>query len=136
LKIILFIPCFVDQLFPSVGISAVRIFEKLGHTVDFKEAIFCCGQPLFNGGYWEETRGIATRVLQALVGLDPVVVPSGSCAAMVKNFYPELFRKTPQAEAAVQLSQRVFEFSSFLVDQLGVTDLGSRFPAKVTFHDG
>ena len=136
MKITLFIPCFVDQLFPSVGISAVRIFEKLGHKVNFKEAIICCGQPAFNAGYWEETRGIATRVLRALAGEDPVVVPSGSCAAMVKNFYPELFRETPQAESAVQLSQRVFEFSSFLVDQLGVTDLGSRFPAKVTFHDG
>ena len=136
MKITLFIPCFVDQLFPAVGISAVRIFEKLGHTVDFKEAIFCCGQPSFNGGYWEETREIAARVLQALAGTDPVVVPSGSCAAMVKNFYPELFRKTMQAKAAIQLSRRVFEFSSFLVDQLRVTDVGSRFPAKVTFHDG
>jgi L-lactate dehydrogenase complex protein LldE len=136
LKVTLFIPCFVDQLFPAVGISMVRIFEKLGHQVDFKEAIACCGQPAFNAGYWEETRGIATRVLDALAGEDPVVVPSGSCAAMVKNFYPELFRKTPHAEAAVQLSQRVFEFSSFLVDQLRITDLGSRFPARVTFHDG
>jgi L-lactate dehydrogenase complex protein LldE len=136
LKINLLIPCFVDQLFPSVGISAVRIFERLGHTVGFKESILCCGQPAFNAGYWEEAREIATRVLQSLAGADPVVVPSGSCAAMVKNFYPELFRQTPQAEAAAQLSQRVFEFSSFLVDQLGVTELGSRFPAKVTFHDG
>ena len=64
------------------------------------------------------------------------MVPSGSCAAMVRNFYPELFRATPQAAAAEQLSRRTFEFSSFLVDQLGVTDLGSRFPARVTFHDG
>jgi L-lactate dehydrogenase complex protein LldE len=136
LKITLFIPCFVDQLFPRVGVSAVRILEKLGHTVEFKEALICCGQPAFNAGYWEETRMIARRVLQALRGQDPVVVPSGSCGAMIKNFYPELFRNTPLAEAAVQLSQRTFEFSSFLVDQLGVTDLGSRFPAKVTFHDG
>jgi L-lactate dehydrogenase complex protein LldE len=136
LKINLLIPCFVDQLFPSVGISVVRIFEKLGHTVDFKESIFCCGQPAFNAGYWEDARGIAARVLQSLAGSDPVVVPSGSCAAMVKNFYPELFRETPKAKAAFQLSQRVFEFSSFLVDQLRVTELGSRFPAKVTFHDG
>jgi L-lactate dehydrogenase complex protein LldE len=136
LKINLLIPCFVDQLFPSVGISVVRIFEKLGHTVDFKESIVCCGQPAFNAGYWKEARGIARRVLQSLAGSDPVVVPSGSCAAMVKNFYPELFRETPQAEAAVQLSQRVFEFSSFLVDQLRITELGSRFPARVTFHDG
>jgi L-lactate dehydrogenase complex protein LldE len=136
LKINLLIPCFVDQLFPSVGISVVRILEKLGHRVDFKESIVCCGQPAFNAGYWKEARGIAGRVLQSLAGSDPVVVPSGSCAAMVKNFYPELFRETPQARAAVQLSQRVFEFSSFLVDQLRVTELGSRFPARVTFHDG
>ena len=136
MKINLLIPCFVDQLFPSVGISVVRILEKLGHTVDFKESVACCGQPAFNAGYWKEARGIAGRVLRSLAGSDPVVVPSGSCAAMVKNFYPELFRETPQAEAAVQLSQRVFEFSSFLVDQLRVTELGSRFPARVTFHDG
>jgi L-lactate dehydrogenase complex protein LldE len=136
LKINLLIPCFVDQLFPSVGISVVRIFEKLGHTVAFKESIVCCGQPAFNAGYWKEARGIAGRVLQSLAGSDPVVVPSGSCAAMVKNFYPDLFRGTPKAEAAVQLSQRVFEFSSFLVDQLEITELGSRFPARVTFHDG
>jgi L-lactate dehydrogenase complex protein LldE len=136
LKIKLLVPCFVDQLFPSVGISVVRIFEKLGHTVEFEESIVCCGQPAFNAGYWEEAREIAARVVRALAGSDPVVVPSGSCAAMVKNFYPELFRQTPQAESAIQLSKRVFEFSSFLVDQLGVTDLGSRFAAKVTFHDG
>ncbi len=136
MKINLLIPCFVDQLFPAVGISMVRIFEKLGHTVDFKESIVCCGQPAFNAGFWEESREIAVRVLRALRGEDPVVVPSGSCAAMVKNFYPELFRAKPEAEAAGQLSRRTFEFSSFLVDQLGVTDVGSRFPAKVTFHDG
>jgi L-lactate dehydrogenase complex protein LldE len=136
LKINLLIPCFVDQLFPAVGISVVRIFEKLGHTVDYKESIVCCGQPAFNAGFWEESREIAIRVLRALRGEDPVVVPSGSCAAMVKNFYPELFRAKPEAEAAGQLSRRTFEFSSFLVDQLGVTDVGSRFPAKVTFHDG
>jgi L-lactate dehydrogenase complex protein LldE len=136
LKINLLIPCFVDQLFPTVGISMVRIFEKLGHTVDFKESIVCCGQPAFNAGFWEESREIAGRVLRALRGEDPVVVPSGSCAAMVKNFYPELFKAKPEAEAAGQLSRRTFEFSSFLVDQLGVTNVGSRFPARVTFHDG
>jgi len=136
LKINLLIPCFVDQLFPAVGISMVRIFEKLGHTVDYKESIVCCGQPAFNAGFWEESREIASRVLHALRGEDPVVVPSGSCAAMVKNFYPELFWAKPEADAAGQLSKRTFEFSSFLVDQLGVTDVGSRFPAKVTFHDG
>ena len=64
-KINLLVPCFVDQLYPSVGISVVRIFEKLGHTVDFKESILCCGQPAFNAGFWEESREIAVRVLQS-----------------------------------------------------------------------
>jgi L-lactate dehydrogenase complex protein LldE len=136
LKINILIPCFVDQLFPSVGVSVVRIFEKLGHTVNFKESILCCGQPAFNAGFWTESRDIAGRVIDALGGDDPVVVPSGSCAAMVKNFYPELFRSTSRAEAANLVSRRTFEFSSFLVDRLGVTNLGSRFPARVTFHDG
>jgi L-lactate dehydrogenase complex protein LldE len=136
LKITILIPCFVDQLFPAVGISVVHILERLGHTVDFKQSILCCGQPAFNAGFWDESRRIAARVIGALHGDDPVVVPSGSCAAMVKIFYPELFRSTSQEEAAVQVSRRTFEFSSFLVDRLGVTDLGSRFPAKVTFHDG
>ena len=136
MKINLLVPCFVDQLFPSVAISVARIFEKLGHTVVYQESILCCGQPAFNGGFWDETRAIGEGVLKALRGDDPVVVPSGSCAAMVKNFYPELFRSRPESEAAEQLSRRTFEFSSFLVDQLGITDLGSRFAARVTFHDG
>ena len=136
MKINLLIPCFVDQLFPSVGISVVRIFEKLGHTVDFKQNILCCGQPAFNAGFWDESREIAVRAIEALSGDDPVVVPSGSCAAMVKNFYTDLFRSTPHANAAIRISERTFEFSSFLVDHLHVTEVGSRFPATVTFHDG
>ena len=126
----------MDQLFPAVGISTVRILEKLGHTVDFKEQLVCCGQPAFNAGFWDEARGIGGRVLDALAGEGPVVVPSGSCTAMLKNFYPELFQRTQRETAAIHLSKRTFELSSFLVDHLGVTDLGSRFPAKVTFHDG
>jgi L-lactate dehydrogenase complex protein LldE len=136
LKITILIPCFVDQLFPAVGISVVRILEKLGHTIDFNAELFCCGQPAFNAGFWDEAREIGVRLLKGLSGAEPVVVPSGSCAAMVKNFYPELFRETQYFEAALRLSKRTYEFSSFLVDQLGVVDLGSRFRAKVTFHDG
>jgi L-lactate dehydrogenase complex protein LldE len=111
LKINLFVPCFVDQLFPSVGISVVRIFEKLGHQIDFKESVVCCGQPAFNAGYWDQSREIGIRVLRALSGDDPVVVPSGSCTAMIKSFYPELFQDGPYAKAADQLSKRTFEFS-------------------------
>jgi len=135
-KITLFIPSFIDQLAPSVGISMVRIFEKLGHKVDFDESIVCCGQPAFNTGCWKEARDVAVRVVERLQNAEVVVIPSGSCGAMIRTFYPELFKDHPKQEVASILSQKTFELSEFLVDRLGVSDLGSRFPAKVTFHDG
>ena len=136
MKITLFIPCFIDQLAPSVGISMVRIFEKLGHQVDFDESIVCCGQPAFNTGCWKEARDVAVRVVERLQHAEAVVIPSGSCGAMIRIFYPELFKGHPKQVAASMLTQKTFELSEFLVDRLGVSDLGSRFPAKVTFHDG
>jgi L-lactate dehydrogenase complex protein LldE len=136
LKIALFIPCYVDQLFPAVGISMVRIFERLGHTVEFDESVTCCGQPAFNAGCWDEARAIARRVVERLQRSEAVVVPSGSCAAMIRVFYSELFADDRLRDEAHALEKKTFELSEFLVDRLGVSDLGSRFPAKVTFHDG
>ena len=132
----LFIPCFVDALFPRAGISMVEILERLGHKVAVPENIVCCGQPPFNSGYWDEARAVAVKVLAQLKDAEVIVIGSGSCGAMLKNFYPELFKDTPQMELAKQISSRTWEFSEFLVKKLGVTDLGAKFPHKVTFHDG
>jgi L-lactate dehydrogenase complex protein LldE len=136
MKVTLFIPCFVDLMFPQVGISMVTILERLGHEVECPEEIACCGQPAYNSGYWDEARSVAVKVLERLKGSEVVVIGSGSCGAMLRVFYPELFAGTPQVEVAEALSKKCFEFSDFLVNRLGVVDLGSRFPAKVTFHDG
>jgi L-lactate dehydrogenase complex protein LldE len=136
MNVTLFIPCFVDLIFPNVGISMVQILERLGHTVECPEELACCGQPAFNSGYWDEARTVAVKVLRELKEAEVVVIASGSCGAMLKVFYPELFAGTEHAEAAGALSKRCYEFSDFLVNKLGVTDLGARFPAKVTFHDG
>jgi L-lactate dehydrogenase complex protein LldE len=136
MTITLFIPCFVDALFPRAGISMVQILERLGHTVVCPEEISCCGQPPFNSGYWDEARPVAAKVLERLEDAEAVVIGSGSCGAMVKKFYPELFANTPQAEPAKKIAARTWEFSDFLVTKLGVTDLGAKFPHKVTFHDG
>lgn len=136
MTITLFIPCFVDLMYPEVGISIVRIFEKLGHQVVVPPAPACCGQPAFNSGYWDEARSTAVKVLEQLQFAETVVVPSGSCGAMLKVFYRELFAGTPHAGTAQKLAAKTHEFSSFLVNQLGVTDLGANFPHKVTFHDG
>jgi L-lactate dehydrogenase complex protein LldE len=136
MTVTLFIPCFMDALFPRAGISMVEILERLGHTVVCPEEIACCGQPPFNSGYWDEARTIAAPVLERLKHAEAVVIGSGSCGAMLKVFYPQLFKDTPQAELAKNISGHTWEFSDFLFSKLGVTDLGARFPHRVTFHDG
>ena len=136
MTITLFIPCFVDALFPRAGVSIVQILERLGHKVVCPEGIVCCGQPPFNSGYWDEARAVAAKVLAQLQDAEVIVIGSGSCGAMLKNFYPELFKDTAQSELAKQISSRTWEFSEFLVKKLGATDLGAKFPHKVTFHDG
>ncbi len=136
MKITLFVPCFVDAVYPQVAIAVVRILERLGHAVDVAEELNCCGQPAFNSGCWLEARPVGERVIDRLRDAGTVLIPSGSCGAMLRRFYPELFAGTPHEAPARELASRVFEFSEFLVDRLGVTDLGARFPHKATFHDG
>ncbi|HSU53273.1 MAG TPA: (Fe-S)-binding protein [Candidatus Dormibacteraeota bacterium] len=136
MRVTLFIPCFVDLMFPNVGLSMVKILERLGHTIDCPESLACCGQPAFNSGYWAEARAVALPVLQTLKSAEVVVIASGSCGAMLKVFYTELFAGTPHEDAAKALAKKCYEFSDFLVTKLRVTDLGARFRAKVTFHDG
>jgi L-lactate dehydrogenase complex protein LldE len=136
MKVDLFIPCFVDQMTPQVGLSVAKVLERLGHSVVFRKAQTCCGQPSFNAGYWDEAREIALRTLSVFEGAEAIVGPSGSCVAMMKVFYPKLFADTPYLKAAEDLAGRIFEFSEFLVTQLGVTDVGASFPHRVTYHDG
>lgn len=136
MNVSLFIPCFVDQLAPRVGLAVATVLERLGHTVEFRPAQTCCGQPAFNSGYWEEARTVARHALDVFAGAGAVVGPSGSCVAMLRVFYPQLFAGMPEETAALDLAGRTFEFSEFLVKKLGVTDVGARFPHRVTYHDG
>ncbi len=136
MTVTLFVPCYMDACFPQAAVSMVRILEKLGHTVEFPAELACCGQPPFNSGYWDEARCIARPVLQRLARAEAVVIGSGSCGAMLKVFYQELFAGQPEAGAARALAAKTWEFSDFLVGRLGVTDLGARFERRVTFHDG
>jgi L-lactate dehydrogenase complex protein LldE len=134
-KVALFIPCFVDQLSPQVGVDVVRVLRRIGYEVDFPEAQTCCGQPAFNTGYWDEARPLAERFVRIFGSAQAVVSPSGSCTTMVKTFYPELLAGTPLHDEAVKLGQRVYEFAQFLVKVAKVTDVGASFPHKVTIHD-
>ncbi len=136
MTVTLFIPCFVDLFYPQVGIAMVKILEKLGHKVVCPASPACCGQPAFNSGYWNESRAVAMKLLEQLRDAEVVVIASGSCGAMLKLFYGELLAGTPHEALARELAPKCYEFSAFLVNRLGVTDLGARFPHKVTFHDG
>src|SRR5690349_2855121 len=102
-------------MYPRVGMSMVQILEQLGHTVECPDQIACCGQPAYNSGYWDEAREVAGPTLEVLAGAEVVVIASGSCGAMLKVFYPELFAGTAQEQAARSLALKCFEFSDFLV---------------------
>jgi L-lactate dehydrogenase complex protein LldE len=134
-RVALFIPCFVDQLSPEVGVDTVRVLRRVGYEVDFPEAQTCCGQPAFNTGYWEDALPLAERFVRIFGSAEAVVCPSGSCTTMVRNFYPELLASRSLREETVRLGQRVFELSEFLVKVAKVTDVGATFPHRVTIHD-
>ena len=134
-QVALFIPCFVDQLSPQVGLDVARVLRRIGCEVDFLEAQTCCGQPAFNTGYWQQARPLAERFVEIFSGAEAVVCPSGSCTTMVRKFYPELLAGSPLAGRAQELAHKTFEFSEFLVRVAGVLDVGASFHHRVTFHD-
>ncbi|PJF22374.1 MAG: hypothetical protein CUN56_06285 [Phototrophicales bacterium] len=134
-KVALFVTCLVDTLYPDVGIATVNILERLQLTVDFPMAQTCCGQPAFNAGYWADAKRGAAHFLDVFMDADVIVTPSGSCASMIKHYYPTLFEgeRLIQAQA---IAKKTWELSEFLVDYLGITDLGlHRPPVTVAFHD-
>lgn len=138
MKVTLFVPCYMNIMYPEAGMSIVKVLERLGHSVGCHEDLFCCGQPAFNAGYWEEAREVAAPVVKKLAADDAeaIVIGSGSCGATLKVFYRDLFANTTLAAQALAVGERTWEFSDFLVTKLGVTDVGARFPARVTFHGG
>lgn len=131
----LMITCLGDAFFPAVGVATVKLLRRLGVTVDFPQAQTCCGQPHFNSGYHDEARELAKHTIMTFEKSPLVVTPSGSCAAMVKLEYPELFHGDAAWHArAVDLAKRTHELSDFLVNVLKVEDVGARFDGKVTYH--
>ena len=124
MKASLFVTCVVDQFYPEIGESTVRVLRRLGVDVDFPEDQTCCGQPAFNSGFRSDAKPLARRFLDTFEDAEAVVVPSGSCTAMVRAFYPELFHDDPALAARVDaVAGKTFELTEFIVDVLGVTQL-------------
>jgi L-lactate dehydrogenase complex protein LldE len=135
LKVSLLVTCLADNFFPHVAVATVRLLRRLGVEVEFPAAQTCCGQPQFNSGYPVHARELARHAIRTFSGEQHVVTPSGSCAAMVKLEYPELFHgDRVWSHRAQDLSRRTHELSDFLVNVLKLEDVGARFEGKATYH--
>ena len=131
----LFIPCFVDQLFPQTAFNMIKVLEKAGCTVSYNEQQTCCGQPAFNAGFRNECKEVCTKFMKDFSGADYVVAPSASCVGFVRNYFPILFNNSSQLNDVKNLQSRTFELSEFLVNVLRVEHFGASLNGWATYHD-
>ncbi|MFF5262746.1 (Fe-S)-binding protein [Actinomadura viridis] len=137
MKIALFVTCLNDTMFPGTGQASVRLLRRLGHEVDFPTAQTCCGQMHFNTGYRRQTVPMVRGFAEAFAGYEAVVTPSASCAAMIRDWHPKIAAEEGDGGLSRRVAEvvpKVYELSEFLVDVLGVTDVGAYFPYRVTYH--
>ena len=131
----IFIPCFVDQLYPQTAFNMVKVLEKAGCTVQYNANQTCCGQPAFNAGFWEDSKEVCTKFIKDFSGSDYVVAPSASCVGFVRNYYSKLFENSSINSHVKDLQKRVYEFSEFMVNVLHKEDVGATLNGKATYHD-
>ena len=131
----LFIPCFVDQLFPSTAFNMIKVLEKAGCIVSYNASQTCCGQPAFNAGFWDDARSVCSKFIKDFNGNDFIVAPSASCVGFIRNYYNKLFDNSSYHHDVNDLSQKIFEFSEFMVKVLGVEDVGASLHGRATYHD-
>jgi len=131
----IFIPCFVDQLYPSVAFNMVKVLRKAGCTVEYNTNQTCCGQPAFNAGFWNEAKDVCNKFIKDFSGSDYIVAPSASCTGFVRNYYNKLFEDSSQSKEVRELGGRLYEFSEFLIKILNIDDFGATLQGKATYHD-
>jgi L-lactate dehydrogenase complex protein LldE len=135
IKVQIFIPCFVDQLYPTVGMNMVKVLRKAGCTVSYNPAQTCCGQPAFNAGFWEDAKDVCRKFMADFEGDGYIVAPSASCIGFVRNYYQKLFTNSEDQEQLESLTVRMFEFTEFMTKVLKVEDVGAVFESSATYHD-
>lgn len=131
----IFIPCFIDQVFPETGMNMVKILEKFNVQVHYNEQQTCCGQMAFNGGHWDKAGEMGEKFLSDFPNNRPIVSPSASCTGYVKNYFPRLFFNSAYHNDYKRVARNMYEFTDFLVNVLNVKDVGAVFEHKVTYHD-
>lgn len=135
-RVSLFIPCLVEDFHPEIGEAAALVLDRAGATVDYPSGQTCCGQLTYKTGHHAETRKFARHFLETFADAPAVVSPSGSCVSMVRNYYPTLLADDPDwSRPAQDMAGRIFELSEYLVDVLGVHDLGASWPGRAVYHD-
>lgn len=135
MKVQIFIPCFVDQLYPQTAFNMIRLLEKAGCEVSYNPNQTCCGQPAFNAGFWDDAREVCSKFLKDFDPNKLIVAPSASCVGFVKNYYGKLFDNSSVHNEVKAISQNIFELSDFLVNKIGITEFGSVLAGKATYHD-
>lgn len=133
----IFIPCFVDQLYPDTAFNMIKVLEKAGCTVTYNTNQTCCGQPAFNAGFWNEAKVVCSKFLNDFKGgpNDYIVAPSASCVGFVRNYYGKLFENSSVHNEVKDLGKRIFEFSEFMINVLNTEDTGAVLNGKATYHD-
>lgn len=135
MKVEVFIPCFIDQLFPETATNMIAFLEEQGCKVIYNSEQTCCGQPAFNSGYWEESKEVAQKFLNDFTADNIIVSPSGSCTGMVKSYYSDLFTNSASHNKCRAVQNQIMEFSDFVVNVLKPNSINSDFKGKVTYHD-
>jgi L-lactate dehydrogenase complex protein LldE len=125
----------VDQLYPQTAFNMVKVLEKAGVEVAYNTEQTCCGQPAYNAGFREEAKDVCMKFIKDFPGTDYIVAPSASCVGFVRNYYSSLFNNSSLHNEVRDIQKRVFEFSAFLVNVLGVEDVGASLHGKATYHD-
>ena len=135
MKVQVFIPCFVDQLYPQTAFNMIKILEKAGCEVSYNPEQTCCGQPAFNAGFWDDARAVCSKFLKDFDPEKIIVAPSASCVGFVKNYYSKLFDNSSVHNEVKAISQNIYELSDFLVNKIRFTDFGASLEGKATYHD-
>lgn len=133
MKVQLFIPCFIDQLFPQTALNTVKVLEKAGCEVSYNINQTCCGQPAYNAGCWDDCRPVAGKFMDDFGSPEYIVAPGGSCVGFVRNHYDKLITDTSLLQNPVHT--RIYELTEFLTDILLLDDLGASFWSLATYHD-
>jgi len=131
----IFIPCFVDQLYPDTAFNMIKVLEKAGCTVSYNTDQTCCGQPAFNAGFRGEAKDVCSKFLKDFKGAEYVVSPSASCTGFVRNYYSKLFDNSSVHNEVKDIGKRMYEFSEFMVHVLQVQNVGAVLKGKATYHD-